>query len=189
MQGSRVGRYGASERPCPMEEPHAHPAATDLARPFAAAASVALLGSALLVAPGAAAGGIAATTILTGYSRPVLVTAPVASSRKFYIVEQTGKIRVATYDSDGGWRKVGTFLDIRNRVRSSGSEQGLLGLAFHPDYATQPPASTSTTPASPTARPWSPSTQRCRSTESRLPRAACARSSASPSRTATTTAA
>ena len=61
-----------------------------LVRPFAAAASVALVGSALLVAPGAAAGGITATTVLTGYSKPVFVTAPRGSSRKFFIVEQTG---------------------------------------------------------------------------------------------------
>ena len=83
-----------------------------LVRPFAAAASVALVGSALLVAPGAAAGGISARTILAGYSRPVLVTAPRGSSRRIFIVEQTGKIKIATYDGARGWRKIGTFLDV-----------------------------------------------------------------------------
>ena len=104
-----------------------------LTRPFAAAASVAVIGSTLMVAPGAAAGGVSVSTILTGYSRPVLVTAPRGSSRKFFIVEQTGRIRIATYDNNG-WKKVGTFLDIRSKV-ATGGEQGLLGLAFHPDYA------------------------------------------------------
>ncbi len=49
-------------------------------------------------------------------------------------MEQTGKIQIATY-SDGRWRRVGTFLDIRDKIRV-GSEQGLLGLAFAPNYST-----------------------------------------------------
>jgi glucose/arabinose dehydrogenase len=52
-----------------------------------------------------------------------------AEPRRLYAVEQVGRIR---YVVNG--RVAGTFLDIRNRV-VSGGEQGLLGLAFHPNYA------------------------------------------------------
>ena len=64
-------------------------------------------------------------------SEPVdLQSAPGDTSRLF-IVEKTGTIRVFQGDSLGPR----TFLDISSRV-SNGSEQGLLGLAFHPQFAT-----------------------------------------------------
>ncbi len=47
---------------------------------------------------------------------------------RLYIVQKSG--RILRFDRG---RVTGTFLDIRDRV-SSGGEQGLLGLAFHPDY-------------------------------------------------------
>ena len=106
-----------------------------IARPLVTAVSVTLLASSLIAAPGAASGGVSLSRILTGYSRPVLVTAPRGHSRRIYIVEQTGTIKVATY-SHGRWSRVGTFLDIRDRVRYNGQEQGLLGMAFAPDYST-----------------------------------------------------
>ncbi len=48
-----------------------------------------------------------------------------------YVVEQRGTIRVI----DRGRLRPGFFLDIRRLVQAGG-EQGLLGLAFHPQYAT-----------------------------------------------------
>ncbi len=84
-----------------------HDLLTRITRPFAAAVSVALLGSALMATPGAAA-GVSLSKVLTGYSRPVLVTAPRGSSRKIYIVEQTGRIKVATY-AHGRWTRIGTL--------------------------------------------------------------------------------
>ena len=54
------------------------------------------------------------------------------SGRVIFIVEQRGVIKRATFEG-GSWRKLGTFLDLRSLVRAGG-EQGLLGLAFHPDY-------------------------------------------------------
>jgi len=111
-----------------------HDLLTRIARPFVAAISVALLGSTLMVTPGAAA-GVSLSTVLTGYSRPVLVTAPRGSSRAIYVVEQTGRIKVATW-TGSAWHKVGTFLDIHDKVDYDGSERGLLGLAFPADYAT-----------------------------------------------------
>ncbi|HEU5315513.1 MAG TPA: PQQ-dependent sugar dehydrogenase, partial [Chloroflexota bacterium] len=50
---------------------------------------------------------------------------------RLFVVEKRGTIRVIR----GGQVVTGSFfLDIRDRVLSSGSEQGLLGLAFHPRY-------------------------------------------------------
>jgi glucose/arabinose dehydrogenase len=72
---------------------------------------------------------LAAKLVVDGLSQPVFVTAPKGDPRLF-VVEKTGTIRIIV---DG---KVGEtpFLDISGKV-SGGSEQGLLGLAFHPDFA------------------------------------------------------
>jgi glucose/arabinose dehydrogenase len=66
----------------------------------------------------------------TGFNRPVDI-AHCGDSRLF-IVEQTGYIWIL--DSLGN-RLPESFLNIDARVRSNGNEQGLLGLAFPPDYA------------------------------------------------------
>ncbi|HEX5626223.1 MAG TPA: PQQ-dependent sugar dehydrogenase [Saprospiraceae bacterium] len=50
--------------------------------------------------------------------------------QRLFIIEKGGKIRIIENN-----RLLDTvFLDITSKVRSSGGEQGLLGLAFHPDY-------------------------------------------------------
>jgi hypothetical protein len=55
---------------------------------------------------------------------------PPGETRRLFVVEQAGRIRIVR---DGA--VVGTpFLDIVSRV-GSGGERGLLGLAFHPQYA------------------------------------------------------
>ena len=86
--------------------------------------------------------------MLGGYSRPVLVTHAPGGGRVIFIVEQTGKIKRATY-ANGRWKKLGTFLDLSSKVndprKSGNAERGLLGLAFHPRYQ-RTAASTSTTP-------------------------------------------
>ena len=65
-----------------------------------------------------------------GFDSPVQVVSTPAEPRRLYVVEQRGTIRVIRD------RRVqpGFFLDIRNRV-VAGGEQGLLGLAFDPQYA------------------------------------------------------
>ena len=102
---------------------------TRVARPFVVAVTVALLGSALLVTPGAAA-GVSLSRILTGYSRPVLVTAPEGSA----VARSTSWSRPARHQGrhvDGSkWAKVGTFLDIRQpgevrRIRARAAGAGL----------------------------------------------------------------
>ena len=63
-------------------------------------------------------------------TRPVFVTAPRGDRRVQFVVEQGGRIMVVR---DG--RKLATpFLDISAQV-TSGGEQGLLSMAFAPDYA------------------------------------------------------
>src|SRR5919199_3753645 len=63
-----------------------------------------------------------------GFSAITYVAATPAEPRRLYVVEQVGRIR---YLVDGRGKR--TFLDIRNLVLSGG-EQGLLSVAFHPNY-------------------------------------------------------
>ncbi len=67
-----------------------------------------------------------------GFSSPVSISN--AGDARLFIVERAGKIKII--DENGNGLAI-PFLDIDNLVISTGgqSEQGLLGLAFHPDYA------------------------------------------------------
>jgi glucose/arabinose dehydrogenase len=65
------------------------------------------------------------------FDGPLYVTAPPKDTRRVFVVSQGGRIDVVR-----GGRKLGTpFLDVSDDV-TAGGEQGLLGLAFAPDYAT-----------------------------------------------------
>lgn len=69
--------------------------------------------------------------VVEGFNQPVGIANAGDGSQRLFIVEKRGIIRILR---DGAL--IGTpFLDISDRVGSSGSEQGLLGLAFHPGYA------------------------------------------------------
>jgi hypothetical protein len=68
--------------------------------------------------------------VVSGLTRPVYLTAPSGDLRLF-IVEQPGRIRIVR---DGQLRQQ-PFLDIVSKVGSQGNEQGLLSVAFHPDYS------------------------------------------------------
>ena len=69
--------------------------------------------------------------IATGLSSPLYLTSPAGELSRLFVVEQTGAIRVI---KDGSLLP-SPFLDLSGRI-SVGGEQGLLGLAFYPDYAT-----------------------------------------------------
>ena len=73
---------------------------------------------------------IRADPAVTGLSSPVYMTTPAGDSRLFF-VEQGGRIRIAK----SGTLVATPFLDIRAKI-TTGGERGLLGLAFHPQYAT-----------------------------------------------------
>jgi glucose/arabinose dehydrogenase len=64
------------------------------------------------------------------FDNPVYVTAPPGDRRRLFVVEQTGRIRVLV----GGKRRAKPFLDLSRDV-TFGGEQGLLSMAFAPDYA------------------------------------------------------
>ena len=65
------------------------------------------------------------------FSSPVYVTAPPGDPHRVFVVEQAGRI----FEVRDGVKQSPAFLDISSRVRSGG-EQGLLSMAFAPDYAT-----------------------------------------------------
>ncbi|HET9914660.1 MAG TPA: PQQ-dependent sugar dehydrogenase [Anaerolineales bacterium] len=66
--------------------------------------------------------------IASGLQRPVDLQAD--GSGRLFVIEKVGRIRIIEND-----QLVATpFLDVSDRVGSSGNEQGLLGLAFHPRY-------------------------------------------------------
>jgi len=70
-------------------------------------------------------------SVVSGLSSPLYLTSPPGDLSRLFIVEQGGIIRVI---KDGALLPV-PFLDISTRI-SAGGEQGLLGLAFYPDYST-----------------------------------------------------
>ena len=72
--------------------------------------------------------GIVLTEVASGLQRPVqLLNAP--GDARLFIVQQRGLIRVLS-----GEQLQGTpYLDISSEL-SGGNEQGLLGMAFHPDF-------------------------------------------------------
>ncbi|MDQ2657850.1 MAG: PQQ-dependent sugar dehydrogenase, partial [Bacteroidota bacterium] len=67
------------------------------------------------------------------FTRPVDLQHPPDNSNRLFVVEQAGVISVFKNDPNASEKK--TFLDIRSKVDDQGNEEGLLGLAFHPDYA------------------------------------------------------
>lgn len=69
--------------------------------------------------------------VFSGLQLPVFLTHAGDGSGRLFIVEKPGRILIAAGVED----EPQVFLDIRDRVGAGGNEQGLLGLAFAPDYA------------------------------------------------------
>lgn len=78
-------------------------------------------------------GAILARRVGAGFEQPVFVTSAPGDADRLFVVEKTGAIKIL--DPATG-AVVSTFLDIPNGEISDDGEGGLLGLAFHPDYAT-----------------------------------------------------
>jgi glucose/arabinose dehydrogenase len=66
------------------------------------------------------------------FTRPVDLQHADDGSDRLFVVEQDGVIRV--FANDSATTSADVFLDIEDRVRCCG-EEGLLGLAFHPNFA------------------------------------------------------
>jgi glucose/arabinose dehydrogenase len=95
----------------------------------AAETAPAVTGSDTTAAKPSAARGVRLLSI-GRFDSPLYVTAPPGDTRRIFVVEQGGTIRVVR----GGRRLSRPFLDLRAKV-TSGGEQGLLSMAFAPDYA------------------------------------------------------
>jgi glucose/arabinose dehydrogenase len=66
------------------------------------------------------------------FAQPTYVTAPPGDSSRLFVTQQAGKIMVVV----GGQAQATPFLDLTGKVKPPGStEQGLLSMAFAPDYA------------------------------------------------------
>jgi len=71
---------------------------------------------------------------VTGINTPLAMVQPAGDDRKF-VIEQWGRVRIINAD---GELEAEPFLDIRNLIIkhfADFDERGLLGIAFHPDFA------------------------------------------------------
>jgi glucose/arabinose dehydrogenase/murein DD-endopeptidase MepM/ murein hydrolase activator NlpD len=82
-------------------------------------------------APSALAPYIAFEQVASGLSQPTFLTHAGDGSGRLFITERGGQIRIM----QGGTLLAAPFLNIGSKLSTGGSEQGLLGLAFHPGYA------------------------------------------------------
>jgi hypothetical protein len=82
-------------------------------------------------APDLGAVQISLELLADGLSQPVGAWSFPSDDRVF-VIERGGRVRIV--DETG--LQAAPFLDLTDRVNSGGIENGLLGLAFHPDYST-----------------------------------------------------
>lgn len=66
-------------------------------------------------------------------TRPVFVTHDGVNPERLYVLEQPG--RLLAIDRDASATTFDVVLDIREKVHDAHNEEGLLGLAFHPNFA------------------------------------------------------
>ena len=74
--------------------------------------------------------GIETVRVGTGFSEPVFLTYAPTDPDKVFVVEKSGTINILDPSSGNAT----SFLRVENI--NTANESGLLGLAFHPDYAT-----------------------------------------------------
>lgn len=74
--------------------------------------------------------GIAVEKVGEDFEQPVQLTHAGDGSGRLFVVSRQGTIQILK----GGIVQPEPFIDIGNLVSTGGSEQGLLGLVFHPDY-------------------------------------------------------
>lgn len=90
----------------------------------------------VLVRPAAANVEIGTVRVASGLNRPVSIAHAPGDENRLFVVEKPGRIRIVNLQN--GVVDATPFLDITSLVgggTSQHDERGLLGLAFHPDYA------------------------------------------------------
>lgn len=75
-------------------------------------------------------------TVAEGFHRPILLTNAGDGSGRLFVVQQSGRVRIVA----GNGYQDPPFLDVSGIISPAAasimySERGLLGLAFHPDFA------------------------------------------------------
>jgi len=89
----------------------------------------------VMAADAASATALSTVRVAAELLRPVFATAPHGDRDRLFIVEQRGTIRTLDISVEPPVLQVAYYLDIQTSVHDNGNEQGLLGLAFHPQYA------------------------------------------------------
>ena len=74
---------------------------------------------------------LTARLVVSGLRSPLDLQSVPGDAERLYVVEQGGRVRIVR----SGQLQAAAFLDVSARI-SSGAERGLLGLAFHPQFAT-----------------------------------------------------
>lgn len=82
----------------------------------------------------AESGKISVKNLAATFERPVFATSAPGDPDRLYVVEQLSG-RVMIVDVRTGLKNATPFLDLPEALIAAGGEQGFLGLAFHPDYA------------------------------------------------------
>lgn len=129
-QPTTAGQPIAVASPTPAPDQPVTVAATGLATttdtPVAATATPAATSTAL-----APVTSIQLQPVAGGFFNPTYLTH--AGDERLFVVEQAGTITII----ENGQRLRGRFLDIQDRVNAGASEQGLLSVAFHPNYSAE----------------------------------------------------
>jgi glucose/arabinose dehydrogenase len=80
-------------------------------------------------------GPLALVEVAGGFEAPLQAVSAPGEPGRLYVVEQAGRIRVL--DAETGAVEADPFLDLTSLV-TAGGEQGLLALAFHPGFPSDP---------------------------------------------------
>jgi len=106
------------------------PAPTTTATPFATPSAGPATPTPQPTATASGPPALRLSQVASGLDQPLYVTSAPGDDGRLYVVEQTGRIRIATPSGV----LAAPFLDLSGRISCCG-ERGLLGLAFHPGYA------------------------------------------------------
>ncbi|MGK3995983.1 PQQ-dependent sugar dehydrogenase [Sorangium sp. So ce1024] len=131
-----AGATPAAQAAVPEGAPAAQAAAPEGAPAAPDGAGAQAAQSAELARPAKCGGGVPPlklTLVASGLDQPTYVAAPPGDPARLVVLEKAGIIRLI---KDGAVQQA-PFLDARSRVYfpAPNAEGGLLGLAFHPDYA------------------------------------------------------